>query len=132
MPVNQPINPSVEETALDDETRQAAGLPPPIEPEVSFPWGMFCLAGLFDLIGLIPFINFFSEALAGLIFGFWQKRYAPKTDPILTFIIAKIMDAVSVGILPSNIGVVVYAYIKKKAEEKTAAGKISLLLKTNR
>ncbi|MFH1385460.1 MAG: hypothetical protein ABIG65_00205 [Patescibacteria group bacterium] len=91
----------------------------PSEP-ASFPWGMLCLATLFDLIGMIPVINLFTETLAGLIFGWWQKGYAPKTDPVLTFIVAKIMDVVSLGILPSNIGIVVYAYIKKKTAAKIA------------
>lgn len=92
---------------------------------------MLCLAALFDLIGLIPIINFFSETLAGLIFGFWQKKYVPQTDPLITFLIAKIIDTVSLGILPSNIGIVFYAYIKKKAAAaaqtrlgKYAAGKL--------
>ncbi|MBU2264911.1 hypothetical protein KJ784_01850, partial [Patescibacteria group bacterium] len=64
----------------------------PIAPSgpASFPWGMLCLAALFDLIGMIPVINLFTETLAGLIFGWWQKGYAPKTDPVLTFIVAKI------------------------------------------
>jgi hypothetical protein len=75
---------------------------------------MLCLAALFDLIGLIPVINLTTEALAGLILGWWQKSYAPKTDPLLTFIIAKIIDATFLGLLPSNIGVVIYAYLKKK------------------
>lgn len=89
---------------------------PVAQPEpASFPWGMLALAAIFDLIGLVPFLNFFTEALAGLIFGLWQKFYNPKLDPILTFIVAKIIDAISLGILPSNIGIVVYAYIKKKA-----------------
>ncbi len=87
------------------------------EPAV-FPWEMFCVAVLFDLIGLIPILNFFSEILAGLIIGLWQRFYNPKTDPIITFFVAKIIDAISLGFLPSNIGVVVYAFIKKKAAER--------------
>lgn len=82
---------------------------------VSLPWGMLCLAIFFDIVGLVPILNFFTETLAGLIFGMWQKSYAPKLDPILTFIVAKIIDAASLGILPSNTGIVVYAYLKKKS-----------------
>jgi hypothetical protein len=89
-----------------------------IPPKISFPWLMFFLAAVFDLIGLIPYVNFFSEALAGLIFGFWQKIYSPKTDPVITFILAKIADAISFGILPSNIAIVLYAYWRKKTLEK--------------
>lgn len=99
-----------------DKKTTARPIAPP-EP-ASFPWMMLCLAGLFDLIGLIPVINIFTEMLAGLTIGFWQKFYNPKLDPILTFIVAKIIDAISLGILPSNIGIVVYAYIKKKAADK--------------
>ena len=84
-------------------------------PSVSFPWLAFVAAALFDLIGLIPIVNFFSESFAGLAFGFWQKLYAPKTNPVITFLIAKIADAICLGLLPSNIAVVVYAYIKKRA-----------------
>ena len=95
----------------------------PPEP-ASFPWEMLCVAALFDSVGWIPILNFFTETLAGLILGLWQKSYVPKTDPIITFLVAKIIDAISLGILPSNIGVVVYAYIKKKAINKisSAAG----------
>jgi len=100
-----------------DRARQTESSERPIAPPepASFPWEMLCLAALFDLIGLIPIINLFTETLAGLIFGWWQKGYNPKLDPILTFIVTKIIDVVSLGILPSNIGIVVYSYIKKKA-----------------
>lgn len=94
------------------------------EEEVTFPWLIFFLAAIFDIICF-----FFPplEIIAGLIFGFWQKLYVPKTDPLITFIVAKIIDALSLGILPSNIGIVVYAYIKKKAAAKmsTPLGKIA-------
>jgi hypothetical protein len=89
---------------------------PTSSPEsASFPLGMIALAAIFDLIGIIPIINLFSELLAGLTLGLWQKSYAPKTDPVTTFLVAKVIDIFSLGILPSNIGIVVYAYIKKKA-----------------
>lgn len=95
---------------------------PIAQPEPAlFPWGMLCLAALFDLIGVIPFVNIVTEIFAGLIIGFWQKVYAPKTDPILSFIVAKIIDIASFGILPSNIGVVVYAYVKKKIAARVSA-----------
>lgn len=81
----------------------------------SFPWLMLIIAAFFDLLGAIPFINFFSELVAGLILGLWQKNYAPITDPFLTFFITKIADIFSLGLLPSNIAVVVYAYLQKKA-----------------
>ncbi|HRY52962.1 MAG TPA: hypothetical protein P5089_03960 [Candidatus Portnoybacteria bacterium] len=89
-----------------------------------FPSGMLCLAILFDLIGLVPILNFFTETLAGLIFGMWQSSYNPKLDPVLSFFIAKIIDVASLGILPSNTGIVVYSYLKKKAASaaQTPAG----------
>jgi len=99
----------------EEQAEDAASQTP---PNVSFPWGMFCLAALADLIGLIPFVNLLSEPIAGFIFGFWQKSYAPKTDPVMTFILAKIADIILAGFLPSNIGVVIYAWTKKKATAK--------------
>jgi hypothetical protein len=106
---------------------------------VSFPWLMLCLAILFDAIGFLcsllagfaPFLAFLpllSESLAGLIFGFWQTFYVPQTNPALTFIVAKIIDALSLGFLPSNIGIVVYAYIKKKSFSlsKTPLGQMAI------
>jgi len=99
----------------ENSDKKTEGATPPPEP-VSFPWMMTVLAAIFDLIGLIPIINFFSELLAGFILGLWQKGYAPKTDPVMTFLVAKIIDIASLGILPSNIAIVVYAYLKKKAQ----------------
>lgn len=80
----------------------------------SFPLGMFLLATVFDLVGFIPVINFVSEPIAGLIFWFWQKQYSPKSNPLATLLSAKLLDLVCVGLLPSNIGVVIYAYTAKK------------------
>jgi len=109
----------------EDRDRQTEAAQQPIAPSepASFPWGMFCLAALFDSIGWIPVLNLVTETLAGLIIGSWQTRYVPKTDPLTTFVIAKIIDVVSLGFLPSNIGIVIYAYIKKKA---TAAAQTPL------
>lgn len=84
----------------------------------SLPWGMLCLAIFFDLIGLIPLLNLLTEIIAGLIIGMWQRSYSPKTDPILSFVIAKIIDIACFGLFPSNIGVVIFAYAKKKAASK--------------
>ncbi|KKS26122.1 MAG: hypothetical protein UU87_C0003G0042 [Parcubacteria group bacterium GW2011_GWA2_42_11] len=108
--------PPAQENPSDNRSPESKETPGP-EP-ASFPWMMFFVAALFDLIGLVPILNFFTEILAGLIFGFWQKMYNPKLDPVLTFIVAKIIDAISLGIMPSNIGIVIYAYIKKKAAAK--------------
>ena len=109
-----------QEMQNQDRARQAAGGQKTETGKVPIPWLMLCVAGLFDLIGMIPIVNIFSEIIAGLIFGWWQKQYVPKTDPLITFIVAKIIDFITVGFLPSNIAIVVYAYIKKKAAAKLA------------
>ena len=125
--------PDTNNQSNSDKKTTARPVAPP-EP-VSFPWIMFCLAILFDAVGflcvflaaLVPFLAilpFLWEALAGLIFGMWQWFYNPKTDPIITFIVAKIIDAISLGILPSNIGIVVYAYIRKKVAAKLSKNPI--------
>lgn len=108
MPEEIPKEQPTEEEPAPAETPQ----------KVSFPWIVFCVAVLFDLIGLIPIVNIFSEIFAGLALGFWQKTYVPKTDPILTFVVAKIADAIFLGMLSSNIAIVIFAYVKKKLEEK--------------
>jgi len=87
------------------------------KPEpVSLPWGMIAFAIVSDLVGLIPIINIFSELVAGFVIGLWQRSYAPKTDPLISFFLAKALDIFTLGILPSNIAVVIYAYVKKKAQ----------------
>ena len=113
--------PEIDDRPNSDKQTTERQVSPP-EP-ASFPWGMFCLAALFDAVGWIPVINIFTETLAGLIIGSWQRSYAPKTDPLMTFLIAKIIDVAFFGLLPSNIGIVIYAYIKKKA---TAAAQTPL------
>jgi len=88
---------------------------------VSFPWGIFFLALFFDIIGIIPVLNIFTEIIASLILGFWQKKYAPSIDPLMTIAATKIADIVSLGILPSNIAIVIFAHIKRKATTKLPA-----------
>jgi hypothetical protein len=92
----------------------------PAKPR-SFPWLMLCVAVFFDLIGLIPIINIITEVLASLILGLWQWIYAPKTNPAITLLVAKMIDAMSLGFLPSNIAIVLYAYLKQKAAAKIMA-----------
>lgn len=85
---------------------------------VSFPAGMFFLAIGFDILGFIPVINIVcvvTEPIAGFIFYYWQKNYAPNTNPIKSLIINKAVDLLTVGISPSNSIVVIRAYSKKKA-----------------
>jgi len=113
----------------EDSEKKMTGEGEPEEPAapptpISFPWRMVALAAIFDLIGLIPIINFFSELLAGLIIGLWQTNYAPKTDPLMSFFVAKVIDIASLGILPSNIAIVVYAYLKKKAASQISFGSL--------
>lgn len=89
-------------------------------PAVKFPKGMFILALCFDVIGLIPVIDIASvvtEPIAVVIFGYWQKKY--RNVDFLTILINagvwKSLDAITIGILPSNSGLVIREYTKKKA-----------------
>lgn len=100
------------ETDPADESSQGAN--PDKKESVSIPFGMLFLAIIFDLIGFVPIINFISEPVAGIIFWIWQKQYAPKSNPLTTLIYAKLADLFSFGMLPSNTGVVIYAYVVKK------------------
>ncbi|TSC53320.1 MAG: hypothetical protein LiPW39_332 [Parcubacteria group bacterium LiPW_39] len=95
----------------------------PITPQstVSFPVGMLAVAALFDLVGWIPILNFFTETLSGLILGFWQKLYmeeASLAEIVLAFISAKSIKAASVGFGPTNCGIVLFTYFRKKAMSK--------------
>lgn len=88
---------------------------------VTFPWLMFCVAVLFDLIGLIPFVNIFSEIVAGLILWLWKQTYNSKTNPLIDIVAVKIVDFIFLGILPSNIATVIYSYAKKKTASKAGS-----------
>ncbi|MCK9378776.1 MAG: hypothetical protein M0P97_01365 [Candidatus Moranbacteria bacterium] len=90
---------------------------------MSFPVNMLILAIIFDGLGLIPFLNIATEAMAGFIFGIWQRSYAPKTNPLVTFVVAKTIDVFFVGLVPSNCGIVVFSYIRRKAEAKLSREK---------
>ena len=115
--------PELEENQIDSENENSGEGG---SEEISFPWMMFALAALFDLAGLVPILNIVTEIAAGFIFGLWQKGYSPKTDPFLTFMMAKMVDFASLGILPSNIGIVVYAYMRKKAASAVQSNVIKL------
>jgi len=119
MPETDNKTEQTEETEIEEPTPSL---------KVSFPWLMFFAAVFFDLIGLIPVVNFFSETLALMAFGFWQKIYAPKTNPLLTALVTLIADGLFLGLLPRNIATVVYAFIKKRAaslmKNKTPAAEI--------
>jgi hypothetical protein len=110
----------------ESEEIDAESSPNQEQEEVSFPWMIFALAVLFDLVGLVPILNIITEIAAGFIFGLWQKSYSPKTDPFLTFMIAKMVDLASVGFLPSNIGIVIYAYMRKKAANAVQSNVVKL------
>lgn len=106
-----------------EETGETATTPP--AESALFPWLAFFAAALFDIIGMIPIVNFLSEPIAKLSFGLWQKVYAPKTDPVMTAILTLIADGIFLGFLPSNIATVVYAYIKKRAAAKVKIPSVS-------
>jgi len=121
-----------EEMLAQDRQRQATAAGAKGEP-VTFPWLMFFVALLFDIVSLIPIVNIFTELLAGLILWLWKKSYNSKTDPLIDIIAAKIVDYIFLDILPSNIFTVVYAYTKKKAASKAGSvvgGKIIAKLAT--
>ncbi len=120
----QEIQDEIEPTEEDEsEEPEEGGVSAP-PPTVPFPWLIMSVAICFDLVGMIPVVNFFTEAIAAMTFGFWQKSYSPKTNPLITFIVAKIADAIFLGFLPSNISIVVYAYLKKKTASKIPAAKL--------
>lgn len=90
---------------------------------VSFPLGMAFVALFFDLLErlvplLIPGI--------GLIMGYWQKIYAPNTDPVLGFFFSKIAALITMGLLPDNLSIVIFAFIKKRSAAKQKSPAIKL------
>jgi hypothetical protein len=100
---------------------------------VTFPWLMFSLAFLFDLVSLIPIVNIATEIFAALVLWLWKKSYNSKTNPLIDIVAAKIIDYICLDILPSNMFTVVYAYIKKKAASAASSktgGKIITKLAT--
>lgn len=101
----------------EDNEEPAAGQS--AKTSASFPFGLLALAGFFDLLGLIPILNIFTDLLAGLILWFWQKSYVPSFDPMLNIFTNKIIDICTLGIFPSNMGIVIVAFIKKRAVSKT-------------
>jgi len=100
---------------------QQSAASPEQADHASFPWGMFFVALLFDIVGLIPILNIFTEILVGLLLWFWQKSYAPNIDPLLSFFANKVIDICTLGIFPSNISIVIVAFMKKRAALKTPA-----------
>jgi hypothetical protein len=109
-----------EQLLAQDRQRQAATDESKPEP-VLFPWLMFSLALLFDLVSLIPIVNIATEIFAALVLWLWKKSYNSKTNPLIDIVAAKIIDYICLDILPSNMFTVVYAYIKKKAASKAGS-----------
>jgi len=108
---------------IEEEEESYGEIGTPIEPggSVSFPLLMFFAAILFDIIEFfIPLLM----PLFGMIMGFWQKMYAPKTDPLMSFFLSKIADVITLGILPSSVSIVIFAFIKKRATSKSPAIKL--------
>ncbi len=113
-----------EELETTEEEQEPYGeIGTPITPggSVSFPGLILCVAIIFDII------EFFIPILLpvfGFIMGLWQKSYAPKTDPVLGFLVSKIIDVCFLGILPSSVSIVIFAYIKKRAAAKAPTIKL--------
>jgi len=108
----------MQETAEDQEIAQQAVLKKSKSEPVLFPWLMLCVAIIFDLIGFIPIVNIFSEILAGLILWLWKHSYNSKTNPLIDIVAVKIVDFITLGLLPSNTATVIYSYAKKKTAAK--------------
>jgi hypothetical protein len=121
-----------EELGAQESAQQAVRAKSKPEP-VPFPWLMLCVAVIFDLIGFIPIVNIFSEIIAGLILWLWKKKYSPKTNPLIDIVAVKILDFITLGLLPSNIATVIYSYAKKKTASKAGTkigGKVIAKLAT--
>lgn len=99
-----------EEKSQDNQDNSAAR-----EESAPFPWGMLFVAILFDAVGCIPIVNLATEAVAGLIIGFWQKSYVPQLNPMANFITAKLVDICCLGLFPSNMAIIIRSYLKKKS-----------------
>ncbi|MEK7160888.1 MAG: hypothetical protein AAB724_02575 [Patescibacteria group bacterium] len=113
------------ETDLEMEIEESDEEPTEEAPEsrsspakVSFPWLIAILALGFDLVGLIPALNIATETIAALLFGLWQTNFLPQVNPVLGILMVKLADLCTLGLLPSNLAIVVRAYIKKKSSAK--------------
>lgn len=109
---------TAQETSIQQDEQQNPSRLTVAENAVSFPAGMFFLAASFDVLGFIPIVNIaciVTEPIAGFIFYYWQKNYAPNTNPIKSLVINKAIDLITIGVSPSNSILVIRAYSKKKA-----------------
>lgn len=109
---------TAQETNIQEDEQQNPNQSAASKNDISFPVGMFFLAASFDVLGFIPIVNIVcvvTEPIAGFIFYYWQKNYAPNTNPVKSLIINKAIDLLTIGISPSNSIVVLRAYSKKKA-----------------
>lgn len=121
---NRAMNDQAETAQVPDPDNEEdrEGLPSP-QKEVGFPFIMLALAIIFDIPGFIPGVDIIcliTDPVAAILFGFWQKKYQ-NTDLLTVFsnaIAWKLSDALTVGILPSNTGLVVRTYMKTKAQQK--------------
>jgi len=101
-----------------DQEQPIQDSPTTTSPKTGFPMGIFILALGFDAVGWIPYVNFVTEPTAAVIFGYWQKKYQ-NTDyltVLANIAIWKGIDVFTAGIFPSNSGLVIKAYIKKKVQ----------------
>jgi len=107
-----------EEQETEPETDETAAPP----QKIPFPWMMaFIALFIFDVI---EFVIPPAAVLFGLILGYWQKLYTPKADIseiLLCFLLTRSADAVFLGILPSNLAIVVIAFFRKKMVSKVQA-----------
>jgi hypothetical protein len=85
-------------------------------PNIPYPAIMLVVAIFFDIVGMIPFINFFTEPLASLIVGFWYLTYESSSDILLNFLKNKLIDICTFGLWFSNTAIVRRAYKDKVAK----------------
>ncbi|MBI4836870.1 MAG: hypothetical protein HY813_00470 [Candidatus Portnoybacteria bacterium] len=84
-----------------------------------FPMAMLLVAGAFDLIGFIPIVNLVSEIMAAFVLRTWAFFYAPRSNPLVNIAVNKFVEIPFLGLWPSNISIVLYAYWRKKVGEKS-------------
>jgi hypothetical protein len=57
---------------------------------------MLCMAGFFDLIGLIPLVGDISDIIAGIIFLIWTLTKPSGGKKVLKFLLAFILEAIPI------------------------------------
>lgn len=94
--------------------------------KISEHWQILIWAGVFDLLGLIPFICVVTNAGFTLILWLYFGPKKQKGDPsdfksiVIPAVIANILDAI-ISVVPANIGVTLVRILMSKQKEEKAA-----------